>query len=315
MQRGKWSWRRLLSGFLATAPFAVPGPPAAREEVLHLFDYDAGAPLDVRVEATMREPETGLTLHTLSYASPKGGRVPATLIVPDGPGPFAGILSQHGLPGRRQEQVPEAEELARRGAVVLMIDAPFSRPDRPYIGDPGDPVHFTAGDREDQIQLIVGLRRGVDLLLARPDVDGARLGYLGVSYGGAMGGLLAGVERRLRAFALVVGDGGLISHFTADGGGSLRRLPAAQAERWLAAMGPIEPLHWVGRAVPAELLFQNGRRDRLVPPASARAYQAAGSEPKTILWYDADHALGPRARRDRHDWLARRLGLRAAPPL
>jgi cephalosporin-C deacetylase-like acetyl esterase len=58
-------------------------------------------------------------------------------------------------------------------------------------------VRFDERDRREQIQLIVDLRRAVDLLVARDDVDPDRIGYLGVSYGGAMGGLLAGVEDRV----------------------------------------------------------------------------------------------------------------------
>jgi dienelactone hydrolase len=161
------------------------------------------------------------------------------------------------------------------------------------------------------VQLIVDWRRGVDLLLSRKDVDPHRLAYVGHSYGGAMGGLLAGVEKRLKAYALVVGDGGLVSHFKAGDGepNPLPRLRKATRERWLAAMEPIEPLHWVGRATPARLLFQNGRRDRIVPETSSRAYQAAGSEPKTLKWYDADHFLNDQATRDRHLWLAEQVGI------
>jgi dienelactone hydrolase len=283
-------------------------PPTA--EILRLFDYDAKAPLDVQVVSTQKE--RALTVQEITYASPKGGRVPATLIVPDGRGPFAGILLMHGLPGTRAGTLPEARELAKRGAVTLAIDAPFSRPSQGEGS--GFPLHFDARDREDQIQLIVDWRRGVDLLLARKDVDPKRLAYVGRSYGGAMGGLLAGVEKRIKAFALVVGDGGLVSHFTGadDHPGPLDRLSPEVRKRWLDIMEPIEPLRFVGRAAPAHLLFQNGRTDELVPLADGRVYQKAGSKPKTLLWYDAGHGLNDQATRDRHAWLAREVGLKKA---
>jgi dienelactone hydrolase len=206
--------------------------------------------------------------------------------------------------------VPEASTLARRGVVALLIDAPFAR-----HGRSGWPVRFDERDRDDQVQLIVDLRRGVDLLTSRSDVDPHRLGYLGISYGGAMGGLLAGVERRLAAYVLVVGDGGLVNHFSVPeaSGGHLQGMPAGEAQRWTRAMEPIEPLRFVGRAAPAQLLFQNGRQDTMVPLAHGRAYQEAGSEPKTLLWYDAGHGLDPQAVHDRHAWLAERLGI-ARPP-
>ena len=54
-----------------------------------LFAYDATAPLDIQEEK--RWHEDGVTITDFNYASPRGGRVPATLFVPDGPGPFAGM--------------------------------------------------------------------------------------------------------------------------------------------------------------------------------------------------------------------------------
>ena len=298
----------LLAAFLACGASSEPplSQPASAKEV-HLFDYDAREPPGIRVLSTTKDD--ALTVQEIEYASPRGGRVPATLVVPDGPGPFAGVLLLHGLPGNRQQLLPGAEELARRGAVTLSIDAPFSRPGR--LG--GAPFHLDERDREDQIQLIVDLRRGLDLLVSRPDVDPKRLGYAGGSYGGTMGGLLAGVERRIKAYALYFGDGGMVSHFTGPGvkDRPLDRLPKEQAKRWLAAMRPIEPIRFVGRAAPARLLFQNGLRDKKVSPENARAFQKAGSEPKTLFWYDSGHQLPIEGVCDLYGWIAEQLGLRS----
>ncbi len=290
------------------ADTAVSAPAAASPDILKLFDYDPKAPLDIKVVST--EKKEGYTLQQLTYASPKGGRVPALLAVPDGPGPFAGVLLMHGLPGTAQKMLPEAEKLAKLGAVSLAINAPFSRGSR--LNEPQGELRFDARDRDDQIQLNIDLRRGVDLLLSRPDVDKNRLAYIGRSYGGAQGGLLAGIEKRLKAYVLIVGDGGLVAHFTGadDTMGPMQFLPPEQAKRWLALMEPVEPIRWVGKAAPAHLLFQNGRQDTLVPQAAAQAYQAAGSEPKKVLWYDADHSLNDQAIRDRHLWLAEEIGIK-----
>ena len=48
------------------------------------------------------------------------------------------------------------------------------------------------------------LRRGVDYLETRPEVGTARLAYYGLSWGGAMGGLIPAVEPRIRVSALYV---------------------------------------------------------------------------------------------------------------
>ena len=48
------------------------------------------------------------------------------------------------------------------------------------------------------------LRRGVDYLETRPEVGTGRLAYYGVSWGGAMGGLMPAVEPRIKVSALLV---------------------------------------------------------------------------------------------------------------
>jgi fermentation-respiration switch protein FrsA (DUF1100 family) len=73
-------------------------------------------------------------------------------------------------------------------------------------------------------------------------------------------------------------------------------------------MRPNEPIHYVGHTAPAALMFQNGRRDRMVPPADAQRYQQAGSEPKEMLWYHAGHRLPEQAWEDQAEWLSRYLG-------
>lgn len=273
------------------------------QENIHLFDYDQNAPLDIQDVRSWQDDALGVTFREITYASPKGGRVPATLILPNGSGPFAGLIIQHGMPANRQGVLLYGAAYARLGAVVIAIDAPFARPENENRA----PLTLTEQDHKDQIQLIVDLRRAVDLLVARPDVDPDRLAYVGISYGGAMGGLFAGVETRLKAYALVVGDGGLVTHVVSaeSQDSEFYQLPEEEQRRWIEAMWPIEPIHYVGHAAPAALLFENGTQDQMVPPANAYQYQMAGSEPKTIQWYESGHGLPVAHMRDEIAWLQR----------
>jgi fermentation-respiration switch protein FrsA (DUF1100 family) len=94
---------------------------------------------------------------------------------------------------------------------------------------------------------------------------------------------------------LQVGDGGLVSHFGGSDGGANPPpgIPADRWRRWLAAMSPIEPFRFAGRAAPAPVLLQSGRLDRAVPPDLAGRLHQAVSDPKEVIWYEADHGLNP----------------------
>jgi hypothetical protein len=141
-------------------------------------------------------------------------------------------------------------------------------------------------------------------------VDPDRLAYAGYSYGGAMSGLLAGVEERLQALALTVGNGGVVAHRAGFKNLFWKTYPPSdERTRWIATMWPLEPLHFVGHAAPAALLFQNGTRDALVAPADALCYQQAGSEPKQVKWYDTGHGLPVQALQDQLEWLQDHIGI------
>jgi uncharacterized protein len=249
----------------------------------------------------------GIEVRAFRFVSPRGGEATGLLFVPPGDGPFAGVLLQHGMPADARYMTPQAVYLARHGAVVLALDAPFAR-------RTGPPIHMTPADSAEQVQLIVDLQRATDVLLRREDVDPDRLAYVGRSYGGAMGALLAGVEQRLKTYILSVADGGLISHtIGADGRRDPPKgVPNAQWQAWLRAMYPIEPIHFVHRATPASVLFQSARQDHNVPAADAEALHRAAPQPGTVKWYDAGHALDAQAHVDQLEWLHQRIG--TTPP-
>jgi len=312
----------LFAGACADAADPEPGPPIdgpvnactvptltaepAPASALTAFAYDRAAPYDPVLQPIGTAPG-GVTIHALSFLSPRGtGRATGRLIVPEGTGPFAGLLLMHGLPGNAEQMIGAGVELARHGAVVVALDAPFAR-------RAGDVLSFTPADSVEQVQLMTDLQRAVDLLVARPDVDASRIGYVGVSYGGAMGALFAGIERRLKTAVLVVADGGLVSHFTGpeDFGSDFAARTCPERRRWAESMIPIEPIKYIGFASPTPLLLQSGREDNLVPPRDAERLHAAAPEPKTIQWYDAGHGLPVGASRNRILWLQTHLGMRA----
>ena len=285
---------------LLVVAMPIAGRAAAAQDA-RVFAYDRTQPL--AVETTLDRETPTARISRVTYASPAGGRATGMLAVPVSGGRHAGVVLLHGLPGNaRGAMATQGLELAARGAVVLAVDAPWARQNRLMT--------FTAQDSAEQVQLVQDLQRAVDVLIARDDVDPSRIAYVGGSYGGAMGALFAGIERRLKAAVLFVPDGGLVAHFTNPDGtpdGPLAGLPAADRDRWLAAMRPIEPIRFVGRAT-AALLLQNGRQDQFVTTEDAEALHAAAPAGRTVRWYDGDHGLTPAAKAERWAWLAPLIG-------
>src|SRR6266480_7754458 len=172
-------------------------------EFIRHFDYDSKAELGIKEIGV--EHRGGTAIYDITYASPKGGVVPAFLVVPTGKGPFAAIIWGHwywpNSPARnRTEFLDEAVALAPAGAVSLLTDGPIARPGHVENNEPLNERQFL-----DLVQQIVDMRRGLDLLLNRKDVDPKRIAYVGHSYNATVGAFLAGLDRRFKAFVLMAG--------------------------------------------------------------------------------------------------------------
>jgi len=251
---------------------------------LAFYDYDQSQPL--AVEQQVLEDKEGYTKYHLTYASAHDQQVTAHLWVPKAEGRHPAVLVQHGYGDSKDVdyvQLP-ALHLVGKGFVAMAIDAQYhgerARPGR------GKEL-FNTGSltmRDAFVQTVVDLRRAVDLLSARPEVDTGRIGYWGASMGAFLGSVTAAVEPRLKSVVLVVGGGGL--------GRLLKGKPTPKQERTLTV---VEPTKWVGLISPRPLLMLNGTKDVLIPRAATELlYQAAG-EPKRIVWYESGHHDVPMA--------------------
>jgi uncharacterized protein len=279
------------------------GAPATQAE-LGLFAYDVNAPLNL--QKTVESTVGGVEVSAISYDSPAGGRVTGLLFIPlDRTGLRPGMVLMHGMPSKARDMTGFAMNYANHGAVVVAIDAPYARRS-------GAPLLMNKQDRDEQIQLMKDLQRAVDVLRGQPNVAADRIAYLGVSYGGAMGALFAGIERRIKTAVLVVGNGGLVTRSTGPNDlAFLVSLTCAARVAWFREMVPIEPIRFIGLAKPTPLLLQNGQTDEFIPTADAQLLHNAASDPKKTLWYNAGHNLTQQALYDAHDWLVEHIGLDA----
>lgn len=274
---------------------AVPAvvTPVPYENLVRLFDYDRTTMVDIHEAGVVATDD--YIIHDISYESPKGGWVTAYLVTPSGEGPFAGIIFLHPGGGDRSYFLDEAKKLAKRGAVSLLLDDNFSAKGR-------------AADHDRIIRIIVDVRRAVDLLSTRSDVDPRRIGFVGHSYGANLGGVLAGVEHRIAAYVFMSGNARLSQDLI-----GLFNMTPQEESQYIQFMAQLDAIHFIGHAAPATLLFQNARHDALNLEQDVLDFQHTASEPKIVKWYDAYHRLNEEAERDRAEWLSKQLNLRTGP--
>lgn len=275
------------------------------------FDYDASKPLDY--QARKVATEDGVSVYDASFASPMGGRVLCYVVEPEGKGPFGGVVFQHPGSQNRTWFLPDAVRLARAGAVSVLMEAPFNRPEA--MRRPIQTEDRAIISRDDMLQVAQDAWRAYDVLAARGDVDPKRIGYVGASFGAMMGGSLAGIDHRFRTFVLIAGLEGFVRHYSTSPHPAMREsLSRQDFAHLLETIGPVDAWHYIGHSSPVPLLFQFARFDPGVSEEDSRNYFKMAGEPKVERWYDSGHDINdPQATADRIEWLRKYLGLRPIP--
>jgi len=172
---------------------------------------------DLNVQVTGTIKQTNYRIDKVIYESIPGHHVTANLYVPDGTGPFPGVLlfCGHEMEAKATESYQRTAILfALNGFVVLVID-PISQGERfQLVDDSGTPT--TRGGTTEHTLLnaaanLVGTGvvafelwdnvRGLDYLESLPIVDKNRLGCLGNSGGGTQTAYFIGFDERIKVAA------------------------------------------------------------------------------------------------------------------
>lgn len=300
--------------WLVLSPLASAQTPP---ELQRLFAYDQTAPLDMQQHILERDESA--EVYDLTFASPKGGRVPAFLVVPLArpEQKYAGVVFGHWGLGNRTEFLAEAKLYARAGAVSIIIDYPWVRPAQ-WRHPVFTPQTTSEQDRDTYIQAVIDLRRAFDLLLSRRDVDPHRIAYIGHSYGAQWGAILTAVDRRMRTTVLMAGVPSTASIYRDSNDPAMvelrQQIGSAALEAHLKIVGVLDAIKYIKYSSPIPVLFQFARYERNFDQQAMRSYYEAAGEPKEVRWYSTGHELNdPAALKDRARWIAKELKLSYRP--
>jgi dienelactone hydrolase len=265
------------------------------------FAYDAAAPL--ALEEGSRDLQDGpLAVRAISFGS-GDDRVAGYLVTPPRRDErVPAVVYLHGSGGDRSQLLPLASWLAARGAIALTLTLPSGSASPPGGVTPEETLRW---QRDTIVADVVSVRRALDVLAADDRVDPERLGLVGWSFGGRLGALVAGVDDRIRATALMSAGAAPVSEYVAAA-------PEELQDDVESVLTPIDPLSRIG-AAEGEILLQAGRSDSVVPRDALQALADAAPEVARLRWYGAEHDLDDQARREQLDWLADRLAISGPP--
>jgi len=262
------------------------------------FDYDRPAGFPVTLHST--ESRGAAELAELEYQS-GADTVRASIVRPAKGGKrMAGILYVHWLgdhqTSNRTQFQSEALELAERGVVSVLIDAPWSRLN--WYKD-----RVPEEDYAHSVQQVIAQRRAMDLLLNQPGVDASRIAVVAHDFGAMYSMLAEAYDRRAKTYVFMAPTPHFADWFF------FARQPV-NPEAYKAQLAGIDPVRFVGRLSPAPILFQFAAHDFYVSAEAVTEFSAAVHGPKEVRTYDTEHHLRvPQARADRMAWVIRELGL------
>jgi dienelactone hydrolase len=280
------------SASVAVAPTPTPRTPLPAgtrlEDLAAQFTYDASAPIGVvELGSTL---DRALTVRDIEFTGARGGRARAYLITPPTGGPHPGMVFVAGSNQRREDIRDDALAVARRGVVTLVLEQSQMAAARPHIWT------LTAQDREEAIETVQDVRRAIDLLIARPDVDRTRIGYYGFSYGAWLGAITAAVDRRVTLLVLRSGGPQILTEIARTTGRTV-------TPDYLALMATVDQMSYAPSIV-GPVLVQNGKTDTTYTAEQIRAWQERVGGMKTVGNYNAGHTLDAPANADVTNWIA-----------
>jgi dienelactone hydrolase len=228
---------------------------------------------------TLRRPpkvtvvEEGKTLTTLLYEGEsykgKPTRVFAYLARPErNDGKLPAIVLVHGGGGTAFKEW--AALWAKRGYVALAMDLAGQGADRKRLPDGGPPQDDGTKFGEVPVNdawtyhAVASVIRGVSLLADRSDVDPLRIGITGISWGGYLTCIVAGLDHRLKVAVPVYGCGFLQENSVWLP--TFEKMPAARRKSWVENF---EPSRYLSQAW-MPMLFVNGTNDFAYPLDSYR---------------------------------------------
>jgi dienelactone hydrolase len=257
-------------------------------------------PFDYQIRSAVKHP--GYVMYRMTYpspvttASPQNNTVPAEYYVPDGVASSSvkrpAVICIHILDGNTELTRMTCVMLASRGIPAIMFKLPYYGERSPNGGPrvmASNPQMFI----DAVAQALQEVRRTVDLLASRPEVNAEHIGITGISLGGIVSSTAAGFEPRISRVMPVLAGGDLwtiIHHAreTRELSVMLKRLPderQAEIRKLIQSVDPLENAAKLReRAAQHKVYMVNAGDDEVIPRVCTEKLAAAIGVSDRVRW-------------------------------
>ena len=264
--------------FLATGCGKVKLP------VAKYYEYDHNLPLLDSVRQI--KDTTDCNLYYVTYRSVHDQRVTGLLSEPKGISkPVPVVILLHGLgDSKTVDYIAYGNKaLLKAGYAVMRIDI-FNHGDRHKYNYDFDLIHgYRYWTRDMVAQTVFDLRRAIDFIETRKELDSHNIGFLGISLGGITGTIFCAVDKRIKVPVIVLAGGQLNLMFG-------KKALSKDTRDFLSF---IDPINYVSMISPRPLLMINASHDDVVPPVTSKLLYKKAKKTKKIIWYPAKHHTLP----------------------
>ena len=141
-------------------------------------------------------------------------------------------------------------------------------------------------------QSVIDVRRALDYLAQKPNVDMDRVAVMGVSLGGIIASLVSEADGRVKATAMLVSSGNLPKIMATSQYGRVARLRNGLMEQYKLgcreelikyarqSMAVVDPITYADRLDPARVLMINGYQDNIIKISAAEDTWRAMGQPE-----------------------------------
>lgn len=262
------------------------------------FEYDRSKL--VKVEVIHAETENGLIIEDVEWSVTATQKADALAVRPEKPKkPAPLVILQHWGGGTKEDFRADAIAFAKKGFHAVSVDAP-------WLWTTFDTsLNRLRNYPDDIINSVKAIRQLVDWYYG---IKGSakKVYYVGHSYGATLGGLLVGVEPRIRAAVLMAGLASVSNSMIDDPKGFWKRDKTERKALFDSVthrLSLMEPELYINRSK-ARIFHQAASNDQLLTRQQSERYIKATRNLDKVKWYQTDHMFkSDSALNDRVKWI------------